>query len=90
MGTEWVYRSHARELLTRAAADHDTRPATAAEMVLACRDISLCMPLNTTAAGLYMRLWRQAFPDHSVDGIDHRPHHCANRGYGVWDCPGFG
>lgn len=64
MATEFVYRGHARELAERAAAGQDLRPGTAAEVVLMCSAISLMTPLNTAAAGLYVRMWGQAFPDH--------------------------
>lgn len=68
MGTEFVYRSHARELLERVAADADTRPATAAELCLVCCEASLRAPMHGAAAGLYFRMWLQAFPGHPVTG----------------------
>jgi hypothetical protein len=55
-----VYRAHCRELLDRVAADADTRPGTAAECCLALCEVSLRVPLNTGAAGLYSRMWRLA------------------------------
>lgn len=62
MSTEFVYRSHCRELLDRVAAGHDTRPGTAAEVCCVCADISRVTPMNTAATGLYFRMWAQAFP----------------------------
>lgn len=66
MGAECVYRSHVRELLERIAAGADTRIATAAEMCLVCAHASLRVPLHGAAAGLYFRLWLQAFPDRPI------------------------
>lgn len=66
MGTEFVYRSHVRELLERIAAGTDTRPPTAAEMCLVCAKVSLEVPLHGAAAGLYFRMWLQAFPDRPI------------------------
>lgn len=63
MGVEWVYRSHARELLERAAAGRDTRPGTAAEVVLVCSRTSALAPFHTSAVGLFLRAWALAFPD---------------------------
>lgn len=62
MTTEFVYRSHCRELLDRVAAGHDTRPGTAAEVCCVCADISQVTPMNTAATGLYFRMWARAFP----------------------------
>jgi len=62
--TEFVCRGHARELLERVAKGEDTRPGTAAEVVLACSQASLAAPLNTEGTGLYMKMWGEAFPDH--------------------------
>jgi hypothetical protein len=61
-GAEFVYRAHCRELLERVAAGQDTRPGTAAEVACQCYDASLVCPLTDTAAGLYARMWQQAFP----------------------------
>lgn len=60
MRTEPVYRAHCRELLDRVACGQDTRPGTAAECCIALREISLRVPLRTSAAGLYTRMWRLA------------------------------
>jgi hypothetical protein len=61
--TEYVYRAHCRELLERVAAGADTRPGTAAEMCCTCHDMSQIAPSTSPAAGLYGRMWAQAFPD---------------------------
>jgi hypothetical protein len=66
MSTELVYRSHAAELLDRIAAGADTRPATAAELCLVCCEASLRAPMHGAAAGLYFRMWLQAFPHHPI------------------------
>jgi hypothetical protein len=63
MGTEFVYRGHVRELLERVGAGADLRPATAAEICLALVETSLQAPMHGPAAGLYFRMWQQAFPD---------------------------
>lgn len=60
MSSELVYRAYCREILERVAANHDTRPATAIEVVLALLEVSLAAPLNTAAAGLYFRMWKAA------------------------------
>jgi hypothetical protein len=77
MGTEFVYRSHARELLERIAAGADLRPATAAEICLALSQVSQVAPMHGSAAGLYLRMWLQAFPDHPVtsDQADNQSHY---------------
>lgn len=62
MGTERTYRVHCRELLTRVAEGGDTREATAAEVALACHDVSLVTPINSSATVVYMRAFRRAFP----------------------------
>lgn len=74
MNTEFVYRSHCAELLDRVAGGTDTRPATAAEVAAACMEASLSAPLNSRAAGLYLRMWRLAgFPPHETlsEASDH-------------------
>jgi hypothetical protein len=55
-----VYRSHCREILDRVAAGTDTRPGTAAECCVALCEVSFRVPLNTSAAGLYARMWKLA------------------------------
>jgi hypothetical protein len=72
---EFVYRGHARELLERIAAGQDTRPGTAAEVCLVCSESSLQAPLTTAAAGLYFRMWKQAFPDAPQPGGDALDHY---------------
>jgi hypothetical protein len=63
MATEFVSRSHYHELLDRLATGMDARPGTAAEVCCALSEASLAAPLNSTAAGLYYRMWETAFPD---------------------------
>lgn len=60
MSTEFVYRSHCREILDRVAVGKDTRPGTAAECCIALSAVSMVVPLNTSAAGLYARMWKLA------------------------------
>jgi len=79
MGTEFVYRSHCRELLERVAAGHDTRPGTAAEVCIACCDASMLAPLTETAAGLYARMWGVAFPGRRDQWAGTREHYEALR-----------
>lgn len=74
MAMEFVYRGHVRELLERVATKADTRPGTAAEVCLVCCEVSARVPFHHAAAGLYMRMWHQAFPGHP--GFeDFLPHH---------------
>ncbi|WP_243795068.1 hypothetical protein [Saccharopolyspora gloriosae] len=63
MSTEFVYRSHAVELLERVAAGEDTRPATAAEVCCVLAASSEVASLTSVAAGLYCRMWQRAFPE---------------------------
>jgi hypothetical protein len=64
MKTEFVYRSHCRELLQRVAAGEDTRPGTAAECCIACCETSQHAPMNIGGVGFYMCMWsKAAFPD---------------------------
>jgi hypothetical protein len=74
MTSAFVYRSHCQELLTRVVRGEDTRPGTAAEVCCLCADISTQVPLNSPAAGLYFRMWAQAFP-HTPVADDRRAHH---------------
>ncbi|WP_261571158.1 hypothetical protein [Frankia gtarii] len=74
MGTEFVYRSHCREILKRVATGADTRPGTAAEICCLCAEVSQQIPFNAAAAGLYFRMWAAAFPDHPLD-TDRGEHH---------------
>jgi hypothetical protein len=64
MSTEFVYRSHVRELLERLATGGDTRLATNAEVACACSEISQVAPMKPAGALVYMRAWRAAFPEH--------------------------
>ena len=68
MGTEFVYRAHATELLRRLVNQDDTRPATAAEICVGCAEVSLRIPMHGPAAGLYLRMWQQAFAHLTVTG----------------------
>lgn len=54
MATEFVSRSHYRELLDRLAAGQDTRPGTAAEVACACAEASqqLAEDLRTVGGSL--------------------------------------
>ena len=82
MRTEFVYRSHCRELLERVARGQDTRPGTGAEVAIACCQTSLLAPLSTAGSGLYLRVWAKAFPDHPVmdDAGERLAHHEALKG----------
>ncbi|MGH3986846.1 MAG: hypothetical protein ACRDTZ_05955 [Pseudonocardiaceae bacterium] len=72
MVTEFVYRSHCRELLVRLVNDHDTRPGTAAEVCCALSEVSQVAPMRLAATGLYIRMWTVAFPDQRIfDGGEH-------------------
>lgn len=82
MTTEFVSRSHFRELLVRLATGQDTRPGTAAEVCCACADASQVAPLTSTAAGLYFRMWESAFPDKSPV-TDRAQHHEALDGSSI-------
>ncbi|GGM76678.1 hypothetical protein GCM10012275_54260 [Longimycelium tulufanense] len=84
MGTEFVFRSHCRELLERVAAGEDTRSGTAAEVCCACHDISLVTPLSSPATGLYFRMWSHAFPDQPMFGSS-LAHHEALEGSTIDD-----
>lgn len=68
--TEFVYRAHVRELLDRVATGEDTRPGTWTEIVCACHEVSLTMPLHGVLFGLYCRAWLRAFPGKALDVID--------------------
>lgn len=74
MRTEFVYRSHCRELLDRAAGGKDTRPGTAVECCIALSITSLAAPLRSSAVGLYARMWSFAqLPP--VELTDRRAHY---------------
>jgi hypothetical protein len=82
MQTEFVYRSHCRELLERVAGGQDTRPGTSAEVAIACSQTSLVAPLTTSGTGLYLRAWAKAFPDRPItdDAGERLAHHEALKG----------
>ena len=61
-----LYRHHARELLERAAAGVDLRPATAAEMLGALSRGSLTQPPGQTMKLLYFELFSEVFPGKAV------------------------
>lgn len=68
METEFVYRSHCRELLVRVTKGEDTRPGTWAEIVSACSEASGIAPMTEAGYGTYARAWKAAefptaFPD---------------------------
>lgn len=88
---EFVYRSHYRELLGRVACGQDTRPGTDAEMACACAETSLIVPLNTAAAGLYIRVWQRAFPGHRnpFKDLDDAGHYEAIAGSAIDDLDGY-
>lgn len=75
MRTEFVYRSHAAELLDRVAAGHDTRPGTAAEVCCALMQTSQLASLRSSASGLYMRMWQQAGFPHIPELTEAGRHH---------------
>lgn len=86
MATEFVYRSHCREILERVAHQEDTRPGTAAEVCCLCHDASQVAPLTTPAAGLYFRMWAVAFPDNPAHGgVDNLSHYEALEGPAIDD-----
>jgi hypothetical protein len=75
------------------ARGEETRPGTAAECCIALSDTSLKVPLNTSAAGLYARMWLLAglppvelsnasahYEAHEGSLIDDHEADCAKRG----------
>lgn len=89
LGTEFVVRSHYRELLNRVAAGQDTRLPTAAEIASVCSRMSQDTKLNLAAMTLYIRVWQRAFPDKAIFGEDaehyeYIAHDAADRL--EWDC----
>ncbi|PWV71333.1 hypothetical protein SAMN05421630_11563 [Prauserella marina] len=70
MHTEFVYRGHSRELLDRVARGEDTRPGTAAEVVIAMCEVALATPITQSASGLVFRMWADAFPDQPRIGLN--------------------
>ena len=75
MSTEFVYRSHVREILRRVGRGEDTQPGTWAEIACAMHDVSLEAPIHGAAFGLYARAWNRAFPTKpfpdQADTIEH-------------------
>ncbi|GGO94112.1 hypothetical protein GCM10011584_34400 [Nocardioides phosphati] len=64
MGTEMIYRAHAREILDRVAAGEDTRPGTSVELVIGLLEVATRAPLNHEGFGLCARMWAAAgLPD---------------------------
>lgn len=63
MSTEFVYRSHCREILARVRSGFDTRPATDAEIAVNLSEASLSAPVPALAAGLQTRLFKRSFPE---------------------------
>lgn len=59
----FIYAGHCRELLERVAAGDDTRPGTAAEILMVMRHVSEAIPLHGPGYGFYLRMWHQACPD---------------------------
>jgi hypothetical protein len=77
MSTQFVYRSHCRELLARVVTGDDTRPPTNAEIAAACCETSLLGPLKPGGFTVYMRAFGRAFPDkagHLSDDIEAYEH----------------
>lgn len=60
---DFVYRAHCRELIERVKSGADTTPATDAEMAVMFSNVTLEHPVKPAAAGLYMRIFKRAFPD---------------------------
>jgi hypothetical protein len=73
MHTEMLFRAHCRELLERVARGEDTRSGTSAECCIVLSAVTVRGPLNTTAAGLYARMWRKAglLPAELSDASEH-------------------
>jgi hypothetical protein len=65
MEQEFIYRAHCRELLDRRAKGEDTRPGMSVEVVLGLSEASKHAPLTSSGAGLYLKLFRQCFPEKS-------------------------
>lgn len=64
LSVEAVYRAHAREILERVARDADTRPATAAEIVVGLLATAELAPLSHEGFALVARMWQLAgLPD---------------------------
>lgn len=72
--TEFVVRGHCRELLDRIGTGGDPKRGTAAECCLVLAEVAKVVPMNGAAAGLYMRMWSLAFPDHLIAADSHTHH----------------
>jgi hypothetical protein len=83
--TEWVFRSHCRELLERVAAGEDTRPATDAEICCMTLAVATRTPIHTAAYGMHIRLWHRAFPGKEVLQADEIAHYEAIHGERMTD-----
>lgn len=70
---DWVYRAHARELLDRALAGQDLRPATKSAVMLALMHGSLKAPLTQDYAALYERLFCATAPTELCIDFDATP-----------------
>ena len=80
LAAEPVFRAHCRELLDRVARGADTRPATAAECVIALLETGRAVPLSTSAIGLYLRMWDHAGLPDLRWGANGRAHYEALKG----------
>lgn len=85
MGTEFVYRSHCREILERVARGEDTRPGTAVEVICMLGEVSQVIKPPPSGMGLYYRMWAQAFPGRPNPGGDNLSHYEALCGSAIDD-----
>lgn len=65
---EEVYRHHCQEILERVVKDEDTTLATKAEMMVAISEFTLKIPINSTMAALYERLFLEVIPRAKLEG----------------------
>jgi hypothetical protein len=63
MNTDWLYRAHCRELLTRLVKGEDTRPGTDVEVIAAVASVTLKTPVVSAVAGLYERTFQRISPE---------------------------
>lgn len=66
-----LYRAHCRELLDRVAEGGDFQEATKAELCAILCELSFNAPLEQNAAALYMRVFRDLFPDKAFADDDY-------------------
>ncbi len=59
-----MFRHHARELLQRVVDGEKLQPATRAEAILILSEASLKAPLQRDAGALYIRLFKEIFPNY--------------------------